>query len=195
MKSHMRKLSVLVLALAMLALLVPLAAAQMTPGVTVSDQDIADGVVTVDSVVSSGPGWIVIHIDNNGAPGPVIGHTAVNDGENANVNVEIDASMATETLYAMLHVDAGQVGTYEFPGADTPAMVDGQMVTPAFKATGAAVMQPTEATTATAEAAATPSALPQTGGGANPWTGVALLALGALVLAGGVSLALAHRTW
>lgn len=110
-------------------------AGAITPSVTVNDQEIVDGMVTVAEVVSAGPGWIVIHVDNAGSPGPVIGHAAVVEGSNMDVRVEIDASQATETLYAMLHTDAGAVGEYEFPGADGPVSVDGQMVTPPFTVT------------------------------------------------------------
>ncbi len=46
-----------------------------------------------------------------GQPGAVIGHAAVPDGLSANVSVTIDAAKATPTLYAMLHVDKGAVGT------------------------------------------------------------------------------------
>jgi hypothetical protein len=67
-------------------------------------------------VVSDGPGWIVIHIEAAGATAPVIGWTAVKDGLTRNLAVKIDAAKATPVLYAMLHTDAGKVGTYEFPG-------------------------------------------------------------------------------
>lgn len=109
---------------------------EATPSVSVEDQDVIDGTVTIDEVVSSGPGWLVIHAESESAPGPVIGHAAVDDGENTDVVVEIDASSATQTLYAMLHTDAGVVGEYEFPGEDTPVQVDGQAVTPPFMVTG-----------------------------------------------------------
>ncbi|MDW7733221.1 MAG: cupredoxin family copper-binding protein, partial [Methanolobus sp.] len=49
------------------------------PGVVVTDQPIVNGTVTVDEVVSDGPGWIVIHADENATPGPVIGHSPVED--------------------------------------------------------------------------------------------------------------------
>jgi plastocyanin len=108
------------------------------PSVSVADQPIKDDTVTVAKVVSNGPGWIVIHADKNGAPGAVLGHSAVKDGENTDVAVKLAAEGRTETLYAMLHTDAGTVGTYEFPGADGPVSVDGKVVTPAFKVTGSA---------------------------------------------------------
>ena len=121
----------------LLALLVSNVAAVLaqtaTPSVTVADQAIVDGTVNVGEVVSSGAGWIVIHTQADGKPGPVIGHAAVVDGKNSSITVTIETTKATEMLYAMLHTDAGTVGTYEFPGADAPVMVDGQMVTPAYK--------------------------------------------------------------
>lgn len=134
--SHTRKFVGLGLALLVLATLVPLASAQMTPSVTVSDQAIVNGKVTVEKVVSQGPGWIVVHAQAEGKPGPILGYSPVADGESANVVVEIDATGATPTLYAMLHTDAGEVGAWEFPGGpDVPVMVDDQIVTPPFNVT------------------------------------------------------------
>jgi hypothetical protein len=105
-----------------------------TPSVVVQDQAIDDSRVVILKVVSAAPGWLVIHADNGGKPGPVLGYAAVREGENLNVVVAIDAKKATPSLFAMLHVDAGTVGSYEFPGPDTPAMNMGAMVSPAFKA-------------------------------------------------------------
>ncbi len=134
--SYVRKLFVLGLALLILVMLVPLALAQVTPSVTVGDQAIVNGKVTVEKVVSDGPGWIVIHAQADGKPGPILGFSPVADGENSNVVVEIDATGATPTLYAMLHTDAGQIGAWEFPdGPDTPVKVGDQVVTPPFNVT------------------------------------------------------------
>jgi plastocyanin len=112
------------------------AKAAAMPSVSVADQPIEDDTVTVAKVVSNGPGWIVIHADKNGAPGPVLGYAPVKDGDNTDVAVKLAADGRTETLYAMLHTDAGKVGTYEFPGADGPVAMDGKVITPAFKVTG-----------------------------------------------------------
>jgi len=134
--SRSRRVSALSLAVALFLVTATVAFAQVTPSVTVNDQAVQDSTVTIAQVVSDGPGWIVIHADQNGAPGPVVGHAAVSDGENNNVVVTIDTAQATSTLYAMLHTDAGTVGTYEFPGADGPVSVEGQVVTPSFTVTG-----------------------------------------------------------
>jgi predicted lipoprotein with Yx(FWY)xxD motif len=105
-----------------------------TPEVKVSDQAIKDGRVTIDSVTAAEQGWIVIHVDQNGGPGPIIGESAVKAGENSNVQVQIDASQATPKLWAMLHVDQGVVGTYEFPGPDAPVKIGDQIVMTPFNA-------------------------------------------------------------
>jgi plastocyanin len=113
----------------------------LEPSVDVTGQDASDGVVVIPEVVSEGPGWIVIHADDDGAPGPVIGFASVSDGINQNVEVDIDLVEATETLHAMLHIDEGVVGEFEFPGPDGPAQVQGQVVNEPFQVTGLPVME------------------------------------------------------
>src|SRR5690606_27799110 len=89
---------------------------------TVEDQSLSEtNSVVVPRVVSDGPGWMVIHADDAGGPGPVIGWPGVEDGENTDVEVEIDPAGLTDTVHAMLHVDVGVEGEYEFPGDDIPA--------------------------------------------------------------------------
>jgi predicted lipoprotein with Yx(FWY)xxD motif len=109
----------------------------LLPRVSVEDQEIKDGTVTVNDVVSNGPGWLVIHAQADGKPGPILGYTPLKDGENKDVAVEIDIAKATETIYAMLHTDVGEMGAFEFPdGPDTPVKVDDKVVTPSFAISG-----------------------------------------------------------
>jgi hypothetical protein len=93
----------------------------------VSDQSIEQGTVTVRTVDAMEDGWVVIHTEADGKPGPVIGYTQIPAGESTEVKVTVDASQATPKLFAMLHVDEGIKGTYEFPGADAPVK-DGDMI-------------------------------------------------------------------
>ena len=107
--------------------------------VVTADQALGeDATVTIASVTSDTAGWLVIHAQADGKPGPILGKTMVATGENSDVVVEIDLAGATETLYAMLHVDAGSEGEFEFPGgADGPATdAEGNVVTPPFALTG-----------------------------------------------------------
>lgn len=100
----------------------PTEEAMATNAVEVEDQELGENdTVVVPSATSDGPGWVVIHAEADGAPGPVIGFAAVSAGENTNVEVELDPDGVTDTLYAMLHIDAGTEGEYEFPGDDGPA--------------------------------------------------------------------------
>jgi hypothetical protein len=92
-------------------------------------------VVNVFSVLSDGPGWIVIHTDVDGQPGPVAGYAPVSEGQNFNVEVTLDQMSATPMMWAMLHTDDGETGTYEFDGVnglDAPAMVGDQVVMASF---------------------------------------------------------------
>ena len=108
---------------------------EMAPSVTVSDQDASGGTVTIEKVVAGQPGWLVIHITKGGGPGPVIGQSPVSEGENSNVEVAIDLDQATQQLFAMLHLDVGAEGEYEFPGDDVPVFVDDVIVNVPFNAT------------------------------------------------------------
>ncbi|MEZ4269608.1 MAG: hypothetical protein R3F39_24885, partial [Myxococcota bacterium] len=118
----------------------------VVPAVSVVDQKVSPkNSVVVAEVTSSGPGFIVIHEDDGaGSFGAVIGHTAVVNGVNADVRVTLSRDAVNgETLYAMLHTDAGTVGTYEFPGPDAPVTdAGGAVITPSFKVLSGGVEPP-----------------------------------------------------
>jgi hypothetical protein len=127
------------------------------PSVTVEDQESAGSQVTVAEVVATQPGWIVIHADADGKPGPVLGQTAVAEGATDNVIVNLDETVEPGTpLWAMLHVDEGVQGTYEFPGADVPVQVEDAIVMEPFEVV--APPTPTPAPTATSTVAPTAAA-------------------------------------
>jgi plastocyanin len=118
----------------------------ISPSVAVSDQQISGNTVVVSKVVSDGDGWLVIHAEGpDGKPGTVLGQTAVGSGLNSDVVVQIDQKAATQKLFAMLHVDAGEKGAYEFPGTDVPAKFNGEIVMQDFTATNVS-SQPAEQT-------------------------------------------------
>lgn len=122
--------------------MVPFAISQTDPSVMASDQTPSDNSVNVGTVNTPEDGFIVIHAsDAQGAPGTVIGQTAVSAGSNSNVVVELssDAMNAVDNgdkLWAMLHYDRGTEGEYEFPGPDVPAMFDGNIVMMSFTVSG-----------------------------------------------------------
>jgi hypothetical protein len=106
-----------------------------TDAVTVMNQSASGNRVVISKVEASKAGWMVIHATSEGAPG--IGMAYVPAGMTENVVVSLDASMVTPELIAMLHVDDGTAGKYEFDGKsglDAPARVGDQLVAPRFKA-------------------------------------------------------------
>ena len=113
--------------------------ADVNASVTVKDQVITgDGIVgnvTVDEVVSDGPGWIVIHNNLFGHPGGVIGYAPVEPGVNTNVSVTVHTFVATDTLFAVLHHDAGKEGVFEYPVPDVEQKVNDEIVIVPFNAT------------------------------------------------------------
>ncbi len=159
----------------------PAPASDVTPMIAASDQPIKNTMVSVSKVVAAQDGWVVIH--KNGPDGkllvsPIVGKTQVKAGESSNVMVELTESFqAGDQLYAMLHIDAGTAGTYEFPdGPDTPVQAGGNVVLAPFKVQAAD---------------AAPGNLPTTGGSMQPWVWLGALAL--LLVGAGVFMALRRR--
>lgn len=84
--------------------------------------DFAEGkTVNVSSVLLDKPGYVVIHEDDGGTPGDVIGKSLlIPSGETQNIAIELDRNgVKGEMLYAMIHIDDGD-GQYQFPGSDIP---------------------------------------------------------------------------
>lgn len=102
-------------------------------GITVRDQQIEDSRVVVDSVNAPENSWLVIHRDENGQPGEVIGYTDLSEGANSNVRVQVNSQRVTNTLYAMLHKDEGELGEYEFPDGDPPVVIDNRVSVNSFQ--------------------------------------------------------------
>jgi uncharacterized protein (DUF305 family) len=86
--------------------------------------------LVIDLVKSPEAGWLVIHAANGDEAGEVLGHAAVPAGETKAVKVKVSGIPAK--MIAMLHVDKGVAGEYEFPGEDAPLMIDGKPVTATF---------------------------------------------------------------
>jgi uncharacterized protein (DUF305 family) len=86
--------------------------------------------LVIDLVKSPEAGWLVIHAANGDEAGEVLGYMAVPAGESKAVQVKV--SSIPPKMIAMLHVDKGVAGQYEFPGDDAPLMIDGKPVTAAF---------------------------------------------------------------
>lgn len=104
------------------------------PHISVNDQVLTDeGQVTIASVLSPQPGWLAIHTLPGDELGDLLGYTAVQPGSNTNLTIRIDPLAATPTLAAVLHVDQGVPGEFEFPdGADVPLMFESGVIAQTF---------------------------------------------------------------
>lgn len=110
---------------------------QPTPAVPIinaANQPLTDdGVLEIASVVAPADGWLVLYAMTDGELGELLGHTAVSTGLNQNVAITIDPKLATTTLVAMLHTDAGEVDTFEFPdGPDEPLVWESANIATTF---------------------------------------------------------------
>jgi len=95
--------------------------------ITVSSQSLVGDEVVVDSLYLDKSGYLVIHKDVDGKPGPVIGHSDLLSGEKTNVKIKIDASQAGTKVFAMLHYDDDNDGVYGFPDEDKPVLLEGKV--------------------------------------------------------------------
>jgi hypothetical protein len=96
-------------------------AATVTGTLDAADQTGDGKTITVKAVnITGSSGFIAIHADASGQPGPVVGHASVPEGDSSDVVITLDAPVTTGAFWPMLHVDAGTIGTYEFPGPDGP---------------------------------------------------------------------------
>ncbi|HML23979.1 MAG TPA: SH3 domain-containing protein [Aggregatilinea sp.] len=115
-------------------------AIQAAPSIVAYDQIADSGTITVRSAMIDAPGWLVVHADDNGAPGAVLGQVALDEGVNLGVTVNVDPEAAGDSVWLMLHYDTGTAGTYEFgevEGADSPVMLGGSPVVTPISLAGA----------------------------------------------------------
>ena len=165
--------------IAMLALFyaLPVAAQDAATGsLEVADQAIVNDTITIASASISQDGFIVIHKagpDGKLLVTPNVGVMPISAGDHSDVVVTLTEPVADGApLWPMLHIDAGTIGTYEFPdGPDVPVMADGAPVVKMI--------------TVQASGGDAPTTLPNTGGTDNTLAilavGFALFAAGAMV--------------
>jgi hypothetical protein len=105
------------------------------PVLEVVDQEVGqDGMVTLPRVELLETGWVLIHAEEDGQIGPIVGQALLEAGSYENVAMTIDWRKATPTLYAVLHEDGGEPRRLDFPAGDLPLLQNGRPVVAAFKA-------------------------------------------------------------
>lgn len=105
-----------------------------TAAIEVSDQDASSGTLTIDRTLAPTAAWIVVHLDDDGAPGSRVGLLQIPAGESTNVTLDLDPLALTDTLFVAVHADRGDSGVFEFDmmdkvnSPDQPFFVDGTEV-------------------------------------------------------------------
>jgi hypothetical protein len=105
----------------------------VTAALEVADQKLQENKLVVSRVSMSKPGWLVIHGDVRGQPGPILGKVPLNVGEFTDVPVVLIVPPKSEKLWAMIHVDEGKLGLYDF-GVDGPLEQGGSVAMMPFRA-------------------------------------------------------------
>lgn len=158
--------------------------AQPTGSIEVQDQQVVDGAIVIKRASISQNGWIVVHKagpDGKLLVAPEIGKVQIRAGDGADIVVPLTEAVADGArLWPMLHIDAGDIGVYEFPGGpDTPIVAAGMPIMAEITVLGTKTTpQPNRAP---------PGNLPQTAGEELPLGLVAvallLVAMGGAVVA------------
>jgi hypothetical protein len=88
---------------------------------TVAGQAIdRSGQVEITGASVPEPGWVALHADEDGEPGPILGQTPLLPGDNENVVIIFDWQQATPRLHALLYQDLGIAGRFEPETVDEP---------------------------------------------------------------------------
>lgn len=102
----------------------------LPPDLIVYDQPVINGRLIIDHVLSSGPGWVVVHADNDGELGLIVAFAPLVDGVNKEVVVDLGGTAVSDLLYLRLHRDDGTIGQFDFPDGDLPVTIAGQVPAP-----------------------------------------------------------------
>jgi len=88
---------------------------------TISDQSVSAGMMTIGELVVVRPSWVVIHPDKNGSPNfrTNVGRIVLPTGRHESVVITLDLARVTPLLYAEIHDDLGLPG--QFDVFDQPA--------------------------------------------------------------------------
>jgi len=96
-----------------------------------AEEQSGDTSLLVDRVLVPENSWIVVHLDDNGAPGDRVGLLAVEEGESADLVVPLEG-VTTENVIVAVHADRGTDGEFDFDmmekemSPDRPFFVDGE---------------------------------------------------------------------
>ncbi len=107
--------------------------------IELADQPGATKSVTVKSATAPTGAWLVVHLDDDGAPGQRVGLQPIPAGTSTDVTVALEPLPLTDTLFVAVHADRGEADVFEFDmmnkinSADQPFFVGEEEVAGAVK--------------------------------------------------------------
>ena len=84
-----------------------------TAAIEVADQPGAKDSLLVTRAAAPTDAWIVVHLDDKGAPGARVGLQHIPAGENKDVTVVLDPLPLTDKVFVAVHADAATAGVFE----------------------------------------------------------------------------------
>jgi len=109
----------------------PAATPATSPASVAVDDQTSDGTtIVVASVDLPSAGFVAVHADNDGSPGPVIGRSdLLPAGTTDDVTITLDTALeGTSTVFPMVHIDMDGDGEYTFQPPDNVVDVPGMTV-------------------------------------------------------------------
>jgi hypothetical protein len=113
--------------------------------IAVRDQNVGSGIILVDAITATEPGWVVFYKNPNFTPGEIVGFAPVYSGVNTNVKATIDTTKLgkSNVIWAQLHRDDGRRGVFEWqsqtePISDWPLIQNQKYARASFGTTSAA---------------------------------------------------------
>lgn len=97
--------------------------------VIAKDQNIQDNKALIKRVDALEDGWVVVYQSNyQGLAGEILGYAKIKKNRNRNIEIFLQKEIMTPYLAALLHVDRGQTGVFEYPGTDGPVIRNGEVI-------------------------------------------------------------------
>jgi hypothetical protein len=167
--------------------------------IVIRAQETNSGQIVVDTVIAAQAGWLAIYTDTSVNTLYLVGWVPIHAGTNTGLKVDVNNDVVEPyaELWAVLHVDRGEMGLMELPRIDGPAQNNGQIVMAGFATqarpgvpapASAPMATPTPAplvvvalTAAPVVSAGPPASLPPAGSGSDPaaaWPVLLLLGSG-----------------
>lgn len=108
----------------------------LLPALTVAEQAIdQEGQVEIASVTVPEAGWAVLHADEGGEPGAILGQTPLIVGEHQDVVITFNWRRATAPMHVLLYEDLGVPGSFEPDTVDAPFTHQGEPIGVTFATT------------------------------------------------------------